>query len=177
MGSAGLPVNYRTIKRKRLPVFLALLALLAGALILLNITIFPFFGWQDLFYYTISRLTPASWSELEGRPWNLQAVLSAEGTALWWPDPPGSIWFELSNENIRGYVACNEFTGRYWSSPGDHTFAVNGIFQALVNCPPPGAQQGGAFRRALETAESYSLAGDELRIFCAGGTQVLLLSR
>jgi heat shock protein HslJ len=72
-----------------------------------------------------------------------------------------------------GHGGCNRFFGTYKTADGEIMFSS--LNATRMACPQPVMDRERAFFDALEKARSVQIAGTELRIFDADGSELVLL--
>jgi heat shock protein HslJ len=107
-------------------------------------------------------------NDLRGTEWEL-ASMSGSGLL-----PGTSITIEFTDEEVSGSAGCNHYGGSYQISGSSLTFSD--VFWTEMACPEPQGilEQEGEYLAALNDADSYQLASDQLVILDEAGGQLLV---
>jgi heat shock protein HslJ len=105
---------------------------------------------------------------LRDTAWEL-ASLSGRGLL-----PGTSITIEFSVDEVSGSAGCNHYWGSYKVS--GNSLTMSDVFSTEMGCPEPQGilEQEGVYFAALNVADSYQFASDQLEIFDEAGGRVLV---
>jgi heat shock protein HslJ len=118
--------------------------------------------------FVLAACSDSGANDLRGKAWEL-ASLSGNGLL-----PGTAITIEFTDEGVSGSAGCNHYGGSYQVSGNSLTFSD--LFWTEMACPEPSGilEQEGAYLAALNDANSYQLASDQLVILDEAGGQRLV---
>jgi heat shock protein HslJ len=112
-------------------------------------------------------------SGLEGVNWRLDSYLSREGeTACVLPDTQVNALFESGR--VSGNAGCNSYGGQYMVDGNNLT--ISDVASTLMFCGENVSDQESSYLANLQSAKSYNISGNLLRIANFNGTVVLTYS-
>ncbi len=107
---------------------------------------------------------------LDGTSWRLT------GWSLSSLDPSAfTITAKFSDGTTSGASAVNTYSGPYTAGPGTG-FSVGDLVSTLMAGPEPAMRAEQAYTTLLRQSRSYSVAGDVLTLFDAGGNESLIFN-
>ena len=110
-------------------------------------------------------------ADLGGTSWRLVSYGSVGTETDIIEETQPTLLFETDNE-VTGFTGCNDFAAQYAVTNGSIVFSQ--IVRTEIFCTVEGVMdQEEAYLGALETAETFEMAGDELRIYYGDGQRVL----
>lgn len=102
---------------------------------------------------------------IEGQ-WSITAYLNADGELI----PPlenTSPFLAISQDGLSGTTGCNTFFSPLTAAPGG-TWSTGEIGMTLIGCPPDLSAQEQAIASAIQSADSWDVAGDTADLAAAG---------
>jgi heat shock protein HslJ len=105
-------------------------------------------------------------ARLEGTLWALESYQDADGEmvdAL----PESGARAEFENGEVSGTSGCNSFFGAY--EVDGNSISIGPLGSTLMACPPPLMEQEFSFMTSLQSAATYEISGDTLRLSNADG--------
>ena len=83
--------------------------------------------------------------------------------------------FFAAGGQINGFGGCNNFNGSY--SAGGNVISISGLNSGRLSCSPELDAQEQDFLAALQSAQTFSLQGNQLIIYDGGGQEILRFNR
>ena len=142
---------------------LAYLIILAGLLIVGLV----------LAWFLLPLTTPG---DLQGHPWELISVETAQGSLVWTPSP-GAFTLEFQGNTVRGHASCNSYGGNVRYIRLTRSITISSVFSTLMGCLPPEGQSPdneSAFYEALATVRTYALRDNRLYLYFDDSTKALI---
>jgi len=78
-----------------------------------------------------------------------------------------------SNGKLSGSGGCNEYSAAY-TTPGTNGITITQPISTMMACAEPVMQQETQYFSLLPTAAKYEISGDQLTLFNAAGTKILI---
>ncbi|MBW8012490.1 MAG: META domain-containing protein [Chloroflexi bacterium] len=95
------------------------------------------------------------------------------------PVPDSTLTIEFTEDKVSGNMGCNNYESSY-QTDGDN-LDISEVTIEVMPCVGLSSEeiigQEGAFKRAIESTDSYEISGDQLIIYDASGAQILVFSR
>jgi heat shock protein HslJ len=110
-------------------------------------------------------------ADIENIDWTLVSYGNQNNPTSVLPITPSDITASFSGGSITGSAGCNNYMGSYQILGNSLTITMNSVTLMLCN-PPEVMNQESTFISALETAQSYQLIGNKLKIPYNGGVLI-----
>ena len=120
-------------------------------------------------FYRIELVDAAA--DIENIDWTLVSYGGQNNPTAVLPATPNDITAKFSGGTITGSAGCNSYMGSYQIVGNSLTITINSFTLMLCN-PPAVMNQESTFISALETAQSYQLLGNKLKIPYSGGVLI-----
>jgi len=133
-------------------------------IIFLTLSVIP----SSTFFGIESVRAPA---DIENIDWTLVSYGNQNNPTPVLPITPNDITASFSGGSITGSAGCNSYMGSYQILGNSLSITINSLTLMLCN-PPEVMNQESTFISALETAQSYQLIGNKLKIPYNGGVLI-----
>jgi heat shock protein HslJ len=110
--------------------------------------------------YALTKAAIQSSNDLEGKYWKLTELM---GKPVSTPEHGRPAYFilEAVEHRVQGFAGCNTIMGTYTLESGNR-IRFSRVASTLMACPDMQTEQG--FKKVLETADNYSLNGNQLTL-------------
>jgi heat shock protein HslJ len=120
----------------------------------------------------ISKTGNITAAQLEGAKWHLDSFMNQGETMCVLPGTEVTALFEAGR--VSGNAGCNNYGGQYVVE-GDN-LTISGVFSTLMFCAGNISEQESVYLANLQSAGSYNVSGNLLKIMDSNGTIVLTYS-